>query len=119
MRKYGSSHIRDVWNFEIVVELYLLFFGRENQNRNVPIKKEGIIPLISHIRDVLNLEIVVELYFFFGRENPNRKQSIHAQKSQQVISTMIFYQNSNAEKKKVNKVRRQFLSSTPLEYEMN
>ena len=72
-----------------------------------------------HIRDVSNLEIVVQLYLlFFSRENLNRKQSIHAQKSQQVIFTMIFYQNSSAVLQEVNKVRGQFLSSTRLEYGM-
>ena len=52
------------------------------------------------------------------RGDPNRKQSILAQKSQQVIFTMIFYQNSNAVCSKVNKVRQQFLSSTRVEYDM-
>ena len=52
------------------------------------------------------------------RGNPNRKQSILAQKSQQVIYTMIFYQYSNAVCSKVNKVRWQFLSSTRIEYDM-
>ena len=52
------------------------------------------------------------------RRNPNRKQSILAPKSQQVIFTMIFYQNSNAVCSKVNKVRRQFLSLTRVEYDM-
>ena len=51
--------------------------------------------------------------------NPNRKQSILAQKSQQVIFAMIFYQNSNAVCSKVNKVRRQFLTSIRVEYEMS
>ena len=50
--------------------------------------------------------------------DPNRKQSILAQKSQQVIYTMIFYQYSNSVCSKVNKVRRQFLSSTRIEYDM-
>ena len=44
------------------------------------------------------------------RKNTNRKQSILAQKSQQVIFTMIFYQYSNDVCLKVNNVRRQFLS---------
>ena len=38
--------------------------------------------------------------------------------SRQVIFTMIFYQNSNAVCSKVNKVQRQFLSSTRVEYDM-
>ena len=40
------------------------------------------------------------------RGDPNRKQSILAPKSWQVIFTMIFYQNSNAVCSKVNKVQR-------------
>ena len=52
------------------------------------------------------------------RGNPNRKQPILAPKSQQVIFSMICYQNSNAVCSKVNKVRRQFLSSTRVEYDM-
>ena len=52
------------------------------------------------------------------RGDPNRKQSILAPKSWQVIFTMIFYQNSNAVCSKVNKVQRQFLSSTCVEYDM-
>ena len=84
-----------------------------------------------HIRHALNLEIVrrtLFTIFWLGisyRGDPNRKQSILAQKSQQVIFTMIFYQNSNAVcskvnkvQKIVNKVRRQFLSSTRVKYGM-
>ena len=52
------------------------------------------------------------------RGDPNRKQSILALKSQQVIFTMIFCQNSNAVWSKVNTVWRQFLSSTRVEYDM-
>ena len=52
------------------------------------------------------------------RGDPNRKQSILAQKSQQVIYTMIFYQYSNAVCSKVNKVWQQFLSSTRIEFDM-
>ena len=52
------------------------------------------------------------------RGNPNRKQPILAPKSQQVIFTMICYQNSNAVCSKVNKVRWHFLSSTGAEYDM-
>ena len=72
------------------------------------------------IQHASNLEIVVELCLLgiSYRGDPNRKQSILAQNSQQVIYAMIFYQYYDAVCSKVNKVRRQFLSSTRIEYDM-
>ena len=62
-----------------------------------------------HIQHVSNLEMVVKLCLPSCRENPSRKQSIPAQKSQQFIFIIIFYQNSNVLCSKVNKIRWQLV----------
>ena len=53
-----------------------------------------LMPGSSHIRHVSKLETVVELCLLFS--TLNLIQLENAQKSQQVIFAMIFYQNSNA-----------------------
>ena len=81
------------------------------------------VPFMSYSTrvELRNCRRTLFTIFWLGisyRGDPNRKQSILALKSQQVIFTMISYQNSNAACSKVNKVRRQFLSLTRVEYDM-
>ena len=80
----------------------------------------SFISYSTHV-ELRNCRRTLFTIFWLGisyRGDPNRKQSILAQKSQQVIYTMIFYQYNNAVCSKVNKVWQQFLSSIHVEYDM-